>query len=227
LVSVEKIKEELEGAMPIRFGSPLYSKLNKHYWKLPHVQGIPLVFAIADFHDAGSMLWSSTALISYLYGIKNEFYYDADGQLVIVPKPIKSHKTKGKTIPSGYFFQPESDHVSAVMSSANGTISKFNRLGKQAGFGDPNVMMIRRGACHDHDPNASVPKVFAYEVDDQCNETWAEGLSMYHNPNALHPVPKELFPSVAHHHFCDGLIAAIIPEFFPYFSETLNVIIGD
>ncbi|MFA4839875.1 MAG: glycosaminoglycan attachment protein, partial [Candidatus Neomarinimicrobiota bacterium] len=64
---------EQENAMPIRFGSPLYSKLQKRYWDLPHVTGHPLVFAIADFHDDQSMLWSSTSLIDYLYGFRYDF----------------------------------------------------------------------------------------------------------------------------------------------------------
>jgi hypothetical protein len=83
--------------------------------------------------------------------------------------------------------------------------------------------MIRVGTCYDHAPNASVPKMFRYEVDEKCNETWAEGLSMYHNPNALYPVPEDLFPSIAHHHFKDGLIVSKLPEFFPYASYTINI----
>lgn len=55
-----EILVEQENAMPIRFGSSLYSKLQKKYWELPHVNGNPLVFAIADFHDDQSMIWSST-----------------------------------------------------------------------------------------------------------------------------------------------------------------------
>jgi hypothetical protein len=215
------ILKEHENSMPIKFGSPLYSKLKKKYWELPHVSGIPLVFAIADFHDDQSMLWSSTALISYLYGVKHNFHYNAKNQLIITPLKIKAHKTGKKEIPSGYFFQPDSEHVSAVLFSASGTISKFNRMGKQAGFGDPKVIMIREGACHDHNPNAAVPKFFRYMVDEKSNETWREGLSMFHNPNALHPVPKELFPSIAHHYFRqDGQIVSHLPRFHPYHSVT-------
>ncbi|MBL2895426.1 glycosaminoglycan attachment protein, partial [Klebsiella pneumoniae] len=63
-----EIKEKLKDEMPIKFGSPLFSKLRKEYWKLDHVKGNALIFAIADFHDDQSMQWSSNALISYLYG---------------------------------------------------------------------------------------------------------------------------------------------------------------
>jgi len=96
LKTLDEISIEQEDAMPLRFGSPLYSKLQKKYWELPHVKGNPLVFAIADFHDDQSMLWSSTALINYLYGVKHDFHFDKKGQLVIEPKKIETHK-KGET----------------------------------------------------------------------------------------------------------------------------------
>lgn len=214
---------EQENAMPIRFGSPLYSKLQKRYWDLPHVTGHPLVFAIADFHDDQSMLWSSTSLIDYLYGFRYDFYYDDKGQLVIEPKKIETHKVGEKEIPSGFFFQPNSEHVSAVLSSASGTISKFNRMGRQAGFKDPSILMIRMGTCYDNDPNAAVPKAFSYVVDENSSETWSEGFSMYHNPNALNPVSEHLFLSIGHHHFKDGLIVSTLPKFHPYASYTYNL----
>lgn len=218
-----EILEENENAMPIRFGSPLYSKLQKKYWELAHVSGNPLVFAIADFHDDQSMLWSSTALINYLYGVRHDFHYDGDNKLVITPHTIKTHRVGEKEIPSGYFFQPDAEQVSAVLFSASGTISKFNRMGRQAGFKDPTVVMIRVGTYHDHDPNAAVPKMFRYMVDETSNETWGEGFSMFHNPNAIHPVPEELFPSIGHHHFQNGQIVSRLPDFYLYASVTYNL----
>lgn len=219
----DEIREQHEHAMPLRFGSPLYSKLTKKYWELPHVAGNPLVFAIADFHDDQSMLWSSTALETYLYGVRHEHHYE-DGQLVIDPITIDKHiKPDGTEIPSGFFFQPNAEYVSAVLFSASGTISKFNRLGRQAGFGSPNVRMFRIGTCYDHDPNASVPKIFKYEVTENSQETWGEGISMFHNPNAIHPVPEELFPSIAHHRFGNDQLVSILPEFHPFASQTMNI----
>ncbi len=217
------ILEKNENEMPIRFGSPLFSKLKKEYWKLPHVKGKPLVFAIADFHDDQSMLWSSTALINYLYGVKYEFHYNDEGQLVIIPQKIKVHKLGNKIIPSGFFSQPNVENISAVLFSASGTISKFNRIGRQAGFAAKDVIMIRIGTCHNHDPNASLPHVFEYIVDENCYETWGEGISMFHNPNALYPIPEDLFPSIAHHHFIDGQIVSKLPKFYPYASVTYNI----
>jgi hypothetical protein len=216
----EKVLELSMDFMPIKFGSPLFSKLSKRYWELPQIAGLPLVFAIADFHDKASMTWTSTALIRYLYGVHHDFTLDKDGKLKISPLKIKSHVYKGKEIPSGFFFLPDSEHVSAVLFSASGTISKFNRLGKIAGFGDKSVRMIRIGTNHRHDPNSALPDQFIFEVDDDYYETWGEGVSIFHNPNAKIPLPQEIFPSVGQHRFENGQIVSMLPEFHPYGSMT-------
>lgn len=220
----DEVKRRHENEIPIRFGSPLYSKLQKRYWELDHVKGLPLVLAIADFHDDQSMTWTSNALINYLYGVKHDFHFDESGQLVITPLKIEKHKIGEKEIPSGFFFQNDAENISAVLFSASGTISKFNRMGRQAGFKVPGLVMMRVGTHHDHEPNAHLPKPFKYIVDENSDETWGEGVSMFHNPNALHPVPQELFPSIAHHTFKDGQIHSVLPEFHPYSSFTVNLL---
>jgi hypothetical protein len=221
--TADEILEAHKNELPIIFGSPLFSKLQKKYWELPHMKGHPLVLAIADFHDDRAMLWSSTALPNYLYGVRFEWHHDEKGKLVISSQKVDVHQLGSKQIPSGFFFQPDAEKISGILFSASGTISKFNRIGRQAGFYEPTITMIRVGTCYDHDANASLPKKFSYVVDENCNETWAEGLSMYHNPNATDPVPEELFPSIAHHHFKDGMIVSRLPEFHPFASLTLNL----
>lgn len=216
----QEIMDRNRDEIPIKFGSALYSKLKKQYWELPHTKNMPLVFAIADFHDDQSMMWTSTGLMDYLYGVRHDFFYDDHEQLVVTSQKISVHQFGDKTIPSGYFFQPDAENVGAVLFSASGTISKFNRIGRQAGFRHPEITMIRIGTCHDLDPNASLPKAFRYEVNEACSETWAEGLSMFHNPNARYPVPRDLFPSIAHHRFENGQIISQLPEFHPYGSFT-------
>lgn len=45
---------------------------------------------------------------------------------------------------------------------------------------------------------------------------------MYHNPNAILPVPRELFPAIAHHNFREGQLESRLPVFHPYASVTWN-----
>ncbi len=58
-------------------------------------------------------------------------------------------------------------------------------------------------------------------------ETWAEGLSMFHNPHATYPVNPDMFPGIAHHWFVDGQIKSLLPEFHVYNSLTWNITIAD
>ena len=223
----EEVNELLRTRVPIRFGSALYSKLNRKtkYWDLEHVRGNPLVFAVADFHEDQSMTWTSPALLEYLYAVTHEFFHDDAGQLVITPLKIETHEYQGKVIPSGYFFQPGAENVSAVLFSSSGTISKFNRMGRLAGFGQANQRIFRTGLKHRHDPNAAMPDSFFHEVKQGAvTETWAEGLSMFHNPNAKHPIDPNMFPGIAHHWFVNGKVKSWLPEFHVHHSFTWNMI---
>ncbi|EHT5237400.1 hypothetical protein OD040_004316 [Escherichia coli] len=225
--SKEELLEKIENYMPIKFGSSLYSKLKKktRYWDLEHVKGNPLIFAIADFHEPNSMIWSHSALWQYLYGIRYEHVKSEDGCYSLATKKIISHQFEKKEIPSGFFFLDESENISAVLSSNSGTISKFNRMGKLAGFGRSDLRLFRSGYCHDHDPEALYPAAFSFEVKEgDITETWAEGLNMYHNPNAKYPVDPDLFPSIAHHFLENGEVKSIVPDFHPYTSITINVL---
>lgn len=230
LRSPEEIHELLKTRVPIRFGSALFSKLNRKspYWELEHVKGHPLIFAVADFHEDQSMTWTSPALLEYLYGVSHDFLFDHAGQLVITPLKIKTHTYDGKVIPSGYFFQPGAENVSAVLFSSSGTLSKFDRMGMLAGFGLPNQRMYRTGVKHHHDPNAALPESFFHEVKQgTVTETWSEGLSMFHNPRAVLPVDPEMFPGIAHHFLKNNQISSLLPEFHPYSSFTWNMMMTE
>lgn len=153
--------------------------------------------------------------MEYLYGWKERLIKTGQG-LQRVTEPITEHVYHDKRIPSGYFYQPESENVSAVLFSNSGTISKFNRMGKLAGFGDPGIRMIRSGKRYDHGQDKLEPADFTLEVDEQsCTETWSEGVSIFHNPNAKVPVDEDLFPDVAHHYFRDGRLVSFLPDFSP------------
>jgi hypothetical protein len=124
-----------EHYVPIKFGGVLFTKLRKKYWELPHVEGHPLLIAVQDFHAPRSMTWSSSALAEYLYGIRQTERKREDGSTEIISENVTNYTWEGKTIASGFFLQPDTDNISAVLANPNGTISKFNRMGFLAGFG--------------------------------------------------------------------------------------------
>jgi hypothetical protein len=101
-------------------------------------------------------------------------------------------------------------------------------MGKLAGFGDSNVKLIREGFAYNPDPNATKPLPFCFDVEpDKCTETWGEGLSMYHNPNAENPLNIELFPGIVHHFIDENnvmrSIYSNVHPFFPFNSKTLVI----
>lgn len=190
----EEIEDRLNDFMPIKFGSPLYSKLRKKYWEKEHVAGYPLILAIHDYHNENAMTWSRTALSEYLYGIRTR---------IVEGKPkvenIDKHVWDGKEIPSGFFYQEDAENISAVLFSNQATIPKFNRMGKIAGLGSLNVKMIRNGFLYNPDPDAIYPIPFSKDLDDpDYEESWSDGLIMYHNPNAKNPVNPEAFSDISH-----------------------------
>lgn len=184
--AIQLLKHEIA----IKLGSPLYSKLKKRYWELPHVAGKPFVIAIQSFHSGGLSM-SATSLSRYLYGLDHSFHFDDEGSLVVTSKAIDSH-TGSKTIPSNFFAQPDAENISGVLFTNAGTIPKFARIGQQGCHKSEAVRMVRYGTCLDPDPNATMPDQFAYEVGDPeaGPEPWRDGAVFIHNPDARQRLPQ-------------------------------------
>lgn len=221
----DEARTYLKDYMPIKFGSPLFAKLKKRYWERAHVAGNPFTLAIADFSSPGSMVHTASALETYLYGYDHDHERDAEGSLIIKPRRIEEHRFGAKKIPSGFFRLPDAANVGAVLTSASGTISKFNRMGVLGGFGSGKVVLIREGTAVDHDPDASEPKIFRALVNAAgYSESWVEGLNVFHNPNALLKFDIDLLPGAAHHFAApDGQRASSVPDFHPYGSITKHL----
>jgi len=223
--NIESDKDRLDylnNYMPIKFGSALYSKLGKKYWEYDHVQGKPFVLAIHDFSAPGSMVYTRSALEAYAFGFSHEFERSEDGTLRILPRKIVEHRWGDKIIPSGFFDQPDSENVSALLFSNSGTIAKFNRMGILNGFGNGNVLAVREGTMVNHDPSATMPKYFRVIVNSEgYEETWVEGLTVIHNPKAIIPLDPDLFPGACHLHLTEeGQVVSWTPDFFPFGSVT-------
>jgi hypothetical protein len=226
--------------IPIKFGSPLTSKLKKlhkgkRYWELDHVVGKSLVFAIHDYHlkasedSFGSMTWSREGLEQYLYGVRMKSEIN-DGKVKLDLKrtdsgveptyeDIVSHNWKGKSIPSNFFKLPDSENISAILFTNNATLGTFNRMGKLAGFGSKGIVIKRMGVRYDPNPNATDAIHFMSDIDDPTyEESWADTLMMYHNPYAKFPLDPNVFGDISHVFY--------YPEekSFSYFTKPFDVL---
>jgi hypothetical protein len=212
--------------MPIRYAGPLTAKLGKRYWEKEHVKGRPLILAIQDFHAPKSMVMSRTALPIYLYGMVWDWHKDADDKLIITPKKVETHIWEQKKVASGFFALPGAENISAVISNASATISKFNRMGVLAGFGSSRVRLVREGTAANPDPNSEQPLVFIHDVNSpDYRETWMEGMDVYHNGNAACPLNPAMLPKAAHHWLReDGQLVSHLPETQPFGSFTRIIV---
>ncbi len=228
--------------MPIKFGSTLFSKLNrkKKYWEMPHVAGHPFVLAIHDYHGAaksgarGSMAWSRAGLINYLYGVRDDVLIEGEmirphmivGRYGLEPviKTIVEHTYGEKTIRSFFFAQLDAEHVSAVLFSNGATTSTFGRMGKLAGLGDHDITMHRMGFCIGED--GLTTEHFQTDVDaDGYDEAWGDTVTMFHNPWAKNPIQVGLFPNISHVFF-DPRTRKIYYKYLPKHVLTSTTFIG-
>lgn len=210
-VTEADIFEYVHNYLPTRFSGPLWTKLNdKGYWTRDGLDlTIPFVIAIQDFHQELSMTWSQSALFEYLYGVRVE-EIETDGKVQQVEVAVAQLEWGPKVVPSGFFKLPDSEHVSAVAFNAAGTLTKFNRMGIAAGMGDPSVSVKHEGRRFSKD-NTGVVEPFSRTVTADYEEDWIDGLTVFHNPNALNPLPFEAFPGAAHVFEENGLRHQISP----------------
>ena len=205
----EDLQAYAENYLPIRYAGPLTSKLAKRYWEQPSVAGMPLVFAIQDFHDEFSMTFSQGGLVAYLYGISMFDVLDDSGRTA----PISEHVWGTKTVQSGFFTLPDAEHVSAVVFNSQGTLGKFTRMAVRCGFDPDGVIIVHTGLRLDVSGDDPLQVPFSGQVGLDYSEDWVDGMDVFHNPNALHPLDPELIPGAAHHIvLSDGIVTTMYPE---------------
>jgi len=74
----------------------------------------------------------------------------------------------------------------------------------------------------DPDPNAVVGQRFLADVrSHDYSECWSEELQVFHNPNAVCPLPFDALWGAVHHYFEDGLLMSSGPSESVLSSYTL------
>ncbi|HLT65699.1 MAG TPA: hypothetical protein VKZ80_05030 [Flavobacterium sp.] len=219
--SKEEMLSRINNEVPLMICNAIYTKAEKKYWDKPHVKDKPFMIAIADFHDTASMTWSFEGFLIALYGVKvknSSNLNDCFERVEFLEKP------NGTKINAGLLLDKFYENISAIIYNPTGTISKFNRLGKQANLGDITNILIRSVTFHNHEEGAMMPIVYEYIVDEKYSENWSEGTSIFHNPNAKIPLDPNLFDdNIAQHFWENDKIRSFIPQFHAYQNLTTNI----
>ncbi|TWU00499.1 hypothetical protein Pla108_14500 [Botrimarina colliarenosi] len=214
--------------LPIRFGSALFSKLKKKYWELPHCRDRAIVIAIEPFHDDDALGLTDSGLSAYLFGATEVPSRTEDKRLKISSKSTEEHQLAEKRIPSYFFGQPDTKHISGVLFSNSGTAAKFKRMGYQHGVGNERLVIQRTGFAYAPEDTAQDPAFFSYNLDNPpMVETWGQGLVLYHNPNCLHPIPLGAMPDVVDCWIEDGKSVSRFQGWHPYASKTVTLHFGE
>ena len=217
----EEIQAYAENYLPIRYAGPLTSKLAMGYWQQPAVAGLPLTFAIQDFHDDVSMTLSGGGLVAYLYGISMFDVVADNGRTA----RIKEHTWGTKTIQSGFFALPDAENVSAVIFNGQGTLSKFTRMAIKCGFDSDGVHVLHTGYRLDLSQDEPMKVPFSAEVEVDYPEDWVDGMDVFHNPKTVIPQDPELIPGAAHHILTpDDNVSNLYPDRHLIASRTALVV---
>lgn len=216
----KEAEQDLKDYYTMKIGSILFSKLKKKYWELEWVKLKPFILAVMPSHNKLAYFLPDYKIIEYLYGkwfkstVINSKIEGESGLMI-------EHNYDKKTIPSGFFEQPYTENVSAVIFTNTCEIQKFNRIGHQGKYHDKDIFIIRSGSCYNDAPDG-LPKNFKYQVlPDGHIETWSEGVSIFHNPNAKIPLAKELFKGVRQIWIDEnGKLDGEMPQFYPFNSIT-------
>jgi hypothetical protein len=183
------------------------ANLRGQYWNEPRVGGKPIVFAIESFAFEGSLHFASNALASYLYGLRPRWHHDEHGRLHVSYVTVEGFRANDVERPANFFGRAclspplcRQRHRAEVQPDL---LSGRNRARRPDDDQARDAVRTRSG-------RAARPAPVSYEVGNRM-ETWGEGIEVFHNPNAVEPLPSGVFPDAVDHRLEDGPIVATIP----------------
>jgi hypothetical protein len=164
-------------------------KYRKSYQHLPHVAGKPFVLALTPFDQPFFYLQVQRAIEAVLYGyyVDEQAYIDDPSKVATIgASELKTvPKNESVDLPVGIFNDNSHEHISAVIFNSSATWGKVKALSD-----DPYPFVYFNAARSD--PRNGEFFVFkgakaAY------TETLFDGLRVYHNPHAIHPLDWRVF----------------------------------
>lgn len=198
----------------IRICNSFTSKVERYrvkYSQSPHVRDNPFVIAIASFDQPFSHFAASRPIMTALYGV----YFDEDATMRLGTKSVVRYqveyvnKAKGINIPLGYFSDKLYSEVSAVIYSSLATWGKVRALADNPGA--PSVYTSF------HPNSSSILPIVRRMAKADYKEHLLDGLYVFHNPYADHPLGPDVLAHERVAHFyarADGAIDVVAPDDF-------------
>ncbi|KTD31189.1 hypothetical protein Lmor_2796 [Legionella moravica] len=191
--------------------SSKHTKYDDTYSKLNHISNKPFVLALAPFNQPGSHFSTNVPILAALYGVYNceslSTIFNVDNPICIKINAIK--KRNGVVIPLGYFESREYDEISAILYNPLTTWGKIRALANN------KDKQLQFETMH-HPGNGGVKPVQKTLANENYSEHVLDGLYIFHNPHAKHPLPLEIFKNkhVAQYYWDNSGFKADIPENF-------------
>jgi hypothetical protein len=164
-------------------------KYHKQYQNQPHVMGKPFVLALTPFDQPFFYLEVQRAIeaVLYDYYVDEQEYIDDPSKVdSIRAKNLKAVRKSGTVeLPLGLFNDASHAHISAVLFNSCATWGKVRALSD-----DPHPLIYFSAVRSD--PSTGDLFVFQGPKADY-QETLFDGLRVYHNPHATHPLDWRVF----------------------------------
>ena len=173
----------------LRVRNSIDNKSNKFvtsYGKLKHVKDRPFMLAITAFDSPHAILASQRAIEAVLFGyyVDEEKYLREGGQLRGYEIDSVA-KDNGSSVNLGVFKDEGFSWLSAVMFSSCATWGKVRALSADP---NPNITF----SALRYNPNGTQPHVVKAKKANY-SEGLLDGLRVYHNPLATHPLDRSVF----------------------------------
>ncbi|WP_061303733.1 hypothetical protein [Achromobacter piechaudii] len=178
----------------VRLANAINGKHRKYlasYSNKPHVSGKPFVIAVAPFEQPAFNLQYDRPIKAVLYDhYVDEAAYQKDREAYPKGPPIRQlgfvTKENGADIELGLFTDDRLSHISAVLFSCTATWGKVDAMSQQTEDRQTLVSSVW-GSKPDGRPEIRRGRP------DEIGERIEDGLQIYHNPFAKHPLNLELF----------------------------------
>ena len=145
----------------------------------------PFIIAMSSYSQVNYGREYIYPMLALLYVM----YFDADSENFFKKDKVLKKETKAE-IPLGIFLNNEYEDVSAIIYSCTITLGKLTSLSISMGNPSLNVVYnIRR--------NCATNKYLLQVVNQSSPEDLADGVFIFHNPNAKNKLPENLFDGIA------------------------------